>query len=709
MAALHILKGANEGTLIPLDGDKFVLGRDPDCTIVIPMTSVSRKHAQILRIQGRYSIEDLKSTNGTYVNNQVIAVRTLLKHNDHIRICDFLAAFFVADPDELTGERHSKELVEALASGRDEVGRQVLWVLPKLGCSLEEECQRIRDGLQRNHIFYDKADSNGLHQAMLDPLSQARRILAAGFHRLVVLDAWQGVGSDETFDLERFLRYVYGQLVQTFDLHLSSDTYHLENIAQVLKDEPRSLFCFLNVQYVPVPDLHRLRGFTQELHQVLFLYCGSRNREEEDEEPDREPQDSEPTNVGVSLEMQPAEKLRDLLEISANLSKTLDLDALMPKIVESLFQLFRQADRCFVIQAEEGSNRLLPRVVKTRRPQDETNARPSTIVRRCLGSGQAFLSDESSRDDPIRSVMCVPLCTPEGKAFGVIQLDTQDRSKKFTQEDLKLLWGVANQAAIAMENARMHEEAVVRERFKRDLELAKRVQHSFLPSSLPQVPGYDFVACLNHAYEGGSDSYSFIPLSQGRWAILLGDAAGKGVDSALLMVRLLAAAQFCFPEEKDPARAIGKLNDWLNELAGRIDRFVALAAAVLDPVNHTVTLVSAGHPAPLLRRSDGVLEDPMPKDTAGLPLGISEGCAYQSCQINLRAGDTLLLFSSGIPAALDIRNKAFGMMGVRRAFQGGGVASPSALGERFLQAVLEHAGELDLQTDIAFVCFGRTL
>src|SRR5262249_24337584 len=162
----------------------------------------------------------------------------------------------------------------------------------------------------------------------------------------------------------------------------------------------------------------------------------------------------------------PAEKLRGLLEISGNLTKTLELDPLLPKIVDSLFGLFRQADRCFLIQAEDGG-KLMPRVVKTRRPHDEPNARPSrTIVRRCLESGQAFLSDDASRDDRIqlsqsvvdfriRSVMCVPLCRADGQAFGVIQLDTQERSKKFTQEDLKLLCGVANQASIALENARL--------------------------------------------------------------------------------------------------------------------------------------------------------------------------------------------------------------------------------------------------------------
>src|SRR5439155_25211364 len=105
MPSLQILKGPNEGTVIQLEGDRFALGRNPDCAVVIPVTSVSREHAQILRIGGKYFIEDKQSRNGTFVNNQAINARTALKNNDRIRICDFIAAFLdasasVEDADE---------------------------------------------------------------------------------------------------------------------------------------------------------------------------------------------------------------------------------------------------------------------------------------------------------------------------------------------------------------------------------------------------------------------------------------------------------------------------------------------------------------------------------------------------------------------------------------------------------------------------------
>src|SRR5205823_6075877 len=186
--------------------------------------------------------------------------------------------------------------------------------------------------------------------------------------------------------------------------------------------------------------------------------------------------------------------------IMSSLTKPLEVDSLLPKIVDTLFQLFKQADRGFIILREEITerdkpiDRLIPKVIKTRRVQDETSTSYSrSIVRECLKTVQAFLSDDASTDKRfnmaqsvadfrIRSVMCAPLySTQENKAIGVIQLDTQDRSKKFTEDDLRLLMAVSNTASTYLDNARLHEEVVARERLGRDLELAHQVQLSFLP------------------------------------------------------------------------------------------------------------------------------------------------------------------------------------------------------------------------------------
>src|SRR5262249_18552744 len=222
-------------------------------------------------------------------------------------------------------------------------------------------------------------------------------------------------------------------------------------------------------------------------------------------------------NSNLLLETQPAEKLRGLLEISANLSRTLELEPLLPKIVDSLFLLFKQADRGFIILREEGTNKLMPKVVKTRRALDEGNARFSrSIVKQCLETAQSFLSDDATQDNRvqlsqsvvdfrIRSVMCVPLCNAEGKAFGVVQLDTQDPGKNSRRAALDMRGGGANAAQTALENARLHQDAVAQERLKRDLQLAHEVQLSFLPQNLPEVPGYEFHGFYRPAYQVGGD------------------------------------------------------------------------------------------------------------------------------------------------------------------------------------------------------------
>ena len=149
-----------------------------------------------------------------------------------------------------------------------------------------------------------------------------------------------------------------------------------------------------------------------------------------------------------------------------------------------------------------------------------------SIVNHVLGQKKAVLSQDAGADKnlptsasiadlKIRSVMCVPLLTPDGEALGIIQLDTSDR-KQFHQEDLDVLAAVASQAAISIQNAAMHESLLERERLNRDLKLAEQVQKRFLPQSVPAIPGFEFFAHYDPAYEVGGDYYDFVPLPGNR-------------------------------------------------------------------------------------------------------------------------------------------------------------------------------------------------
>src|SRR5262249_55356397 len=150
----------------------------------------------------------------------------------------------------------------------------------------------------------------------------------------------------------------------------------------------------------------------------------------------------------------------------------------------------------------------------------------------------------------------------------------------------------------------------------------------FLPERPPRIAGYEFFQFYEPAYEVGGDYYDFIPLPGNRLAMMLGDVAGKGVAAALLMAKVSADARFCALTEPDPAAVVSRLNSLLLQ-SGPADRFVTLVAAVLNHAEHTVTLVNAGHPAPLLyRQATGKIEPAMDTDQVGLPLGVLPGFEY---------------------------------------------------------------------------------
>lgn len=422
-----------------------------------------------------------------------------------------------------------------------------------------------------------------------------------------------------------------------------------------------------------------------------------------------------------SLETQPAVKLAALLDITARLSKTLQLDTQLPEVADGLLGLFPQADRFFLIMSEEDTGHLQPKIVRMRGATEESTARFShSIVRQVLQTAQSILlregdnsplsSSESVISAQMRSVMCVPLCRAEGTPFGVIQLDTLDKGKRFTEDDLRLLSGVAHQASVAIENARFHAWRLAQERVVNELEMARQVQLNFLPRQLPELLGYEFYTYYEAAREVGGDYYDFIPLPERRLAVTIGDVAGKGMPAALLMAKLSSESRSCLLTERQPTAAISRLNNQLFPYTNPMDRFITLATAVLDPAAHTLTLVNAGHPSPLLYQgSQRRFSKLIPVEDNGQSLGISEGNQYQCYHAELAPGDCVLLYSDGVTDAQSAAGKAFRTKGIHRIIEQHAPETPRALGERLVQAVQQHAAGASQADDITLVCFGRPL
>jgi len=420
---------------------------------------------------------------------------------------------------------------------------------------------------------------------------------------------------------------------------------------------------------------------------------------------------------GMRLEVNTEAKLKAVLEISQNLSKALSLAEVLPKLLDSLFTIFLQADRGFIVLRDPRTGRLAPKAVKHRNCQETPTIRiSSTIVNSVMASKEAILSADAAADSRfdmsqsivdfhIRSMMCVPLIGREGDPMGVIQVDTLDPRNRFRQDDLDVLVSVACQAAFAVENAQLHESALSDQALKRELAVAHEVQRGFLPAASPKFDGYEFFEFYEPANQVGGDYYDYIELPGGRLAVVMADVSGKGISASLLMAKLSSETRYCLASEPTPAQAIARLNREFCE-SGWEDRFVTLAVAVLDPWRHEVTVVNAGHPRPLLRREVGVVE-PVAETQTRLPLGVDPNVEYAQCTLPIAPGESLTLYTDGITEAMNANDDLYG--GERLLAQlNGEVDSIRQLGRRILNDVKRFVGARSQSDDMCLTCFGRT-
>ncbi|MFM8572064.1 MAG: FHA domain-containing protein, partial [Pirellula sp.] len=220
------------------------------------------------------------------------------------------------------------------------------------------------------------------------------------------------------------------------------------------------------------------------------------------------------SEYGFQLSASAESRLAALLEIMRNLGKTIGIDEVLPKVLDSLFSIFLQADRGFII-LKDASDNLMISCVRTRNKDQEDKARPSrTVVREVMKSKEAIISldaggdfsmSESVSDLKIKSMIVAPLLNFEGEPLGVIQIDSTQTKGGFEEKDLEILIGVANQAGIAIENAQMHENLVAQKLVEQDLELASQVQLAFLPKTSPDCKGLSFYQYYNPAQQIGGD------------------------------------------------------------------------------------------------------------------------------------------------------------------------------------------------------------
>jgi serine phosphatase RsbU (regulator of sigma subunit) len=416
------------------------------------------------------------------------------------------------------------------------------------------------------------------------------------------------------------------------------------------------------------------------------------------------------------LDVQPEAKLKAILEISRSLAGALDIESLLPKILDTLFTIFPAADRGTILLKDDVSGRMTPRAMKHRRPSDDDSVKLSrTVVNAVLQQKKAILSADAGSDArfqaaesisalAIRSMMCVPLLSLGNESIGLIHIDTQNALAQFKKEDLEILIAVAGQAALSFESARLMHSFVEKQKQDSEMLIARTVQRALLPDEFPSVPGYEFFTTYEAAQAVGGDYYDIIPMNDGRICLAFGDVAGKGVPASLVMSRLSSAVRTTIEFVSRTDEAVQRINNHMCAKAVE-GRFVTFVLVVLDPMNHRLELSNAGHMSPIIRRAGGVVEE-VDDATVGVPLGVLEGYDFERVELQLEENDCFVLYTDGVSEAMNPQGDLYTPERLREV-----VARSSGrvheLGPLIRADVKQHAAGRPQNDDITLMLVGR--
>jgi serine phosphatase RsbU (regulator of sigma subunit) len=321
--------------------------------------------------------------------------------------------------------------------------------------------------------------------------------------------------------------------------------------------------------------------------------------------------------------------------------------------------------------------------------------------------------DKLDLDSPgLRAMMAaevklvVPLVS-QGELIGLLNLGPRLSQQEYSADDRKLLNDLSTQTAPAVRVAQLvrqqQQEAQERERIEQELRIARLIQQTLLPKTLPQLPGYDVAAYYQPAREVGGDFYDFLELEDGKLGLVVGDVTDKGVPAALVMATtrtmLRAAAQSLL----SPGEVLRRTNDALvTDIPPNM--FITCLYAILEPESGHLVYANAGHDLPYRRHGSAAEE----LRARGMPLGLMPGMGYEEKEVVLGKGESVLFYSDGLVEAHDPQREMFGfprLQGLVGTHRSGG----SSLVGFLLSELTRFVGEdWEQEDDITLVTLERS-
>jgi phosphoserine phosphatase RsbU/P len=410
-----------------------------------------------------------------------------------------------------------------------------------------------------------------------------------------------------------------------------------------------------------------------------------------------------------------------LLDTIAEVSTTIDLNDLLVSVVDKTLE-FTGAERGILMlfegQTAEAAPTLQVRVARDslRRDLPSDTVYSRSVPEKVAREGSALcLIDAASRNETslgqsivdlrLLTVMCVPLKVKDN-TIGVLYVDSKASSREFTDSDLMLFKALSFQLAIAIENARLVNEALEAERLQQSLLLARDIQKSLLPPGKLSLKGYDIYGLSRSCDETGGDYFDYIRVRDGHLGLVIGDVSGHGISAALYMATARALMRAFASTEPDPSKVFHALNNSLERDMGT-GRFMTLFYGDLDIAEGTMRYVRAGHNEPLLYRA---AEDRFDELRApGMALGFVRDYEFEVAgPVMIDPGDILILYTDGIPEARDASGEQYGMERFEELLRAWRTRPAEEIVDSVVREVAEFTGSEMFEDDVTLIVIKAT-
>jgi len=402
-------------------------------------------------------------------------------------------------------------------------------------------------------------------------------------------------------------------------------------------------------------------------------------------------------------------EVRTLYEVSKLLAGTLDLAKLLNLVAKSATEvagakacsirlLDPQGKKLVIKSFYNLSQRYLDKgpVLVERSEIDRAALNGEVIQIPDMLHDPRVLYRKEAEQEGIRSGITLGLISKK-RPVGTLHLYTA-APRRFEEGEVQVLRSLANQAAVAIENAQLYQQSIEKRRMDRELRWAGRIQKQLLPETPPQIEGFDLAASSLPCSQVGGDFYDFIRVRGDKVVLVIADVAGKGVPGALLMATARAALRAHLESTAEPRQLLRRLNRNLCH-DSRSGQFVSLFCGVLDPKRRIVSYTNAGHNPPLLLRG-GRAE---PLDKGGMVLGADEGETYEQADVALRRGDLLVFYTDGVTEALNPEEEVFGLKRLLHVVRRVGDAGADDIVKRISGAVRDFARGAPQSDDISLI------